>query len=322
MIDTLHEYRYIILVADILAWVWLYWALNRGQSLPASVQTPTPLPKSNPPLGRKPGDIVPQHRTTTGPMAPAIEAGMAEHHLRSAAATAKLQPITGPKAKPTESMKAIPGAPPPPTAEQLKLAEQKLPSHPRPTSTSGDDHGAMEDLFAGLKPTEVESRTGTGVIKKANRLEELGFHHEIESDRLPSQADSVAAPAKPRSQTAELDDILKRIDQVLADSPAPAPAQASASAAVTPAPAAESPKPTTPAVTPSAPPAAPSATPANKKTPAWARSDVQDEDLDPTAQRQTPTESIDPPPAIPPATPKKDADTDTPKSGDSQQKLF
>ncbi|MBA2479859.1 MAG: hypothetical protein H0V44_04285 [Planctomycetes bacterium] len=318
MIDTLHEYRWVILVVDILAWVWLFWALNRSPTLPATALASGPSSK---PLGRKPGDIVPQHRTTTGPLAPSIEAGKAEHHLRSAAATAKLQPITdgGAKAKPTESLKAVP--PPPPTPEQLKLAEQKLPSSPRPTTTSGDDNDAMEGLFASLKPTpEASTNPGTGVIKKANRLEELGFHHEIQSDRLPA---SPAEPPKPRSQTAELDDILKRIDQVLADNPAPAAPAA---------PAARTPDPVTPKspaaiapASPSAPAQIPPAAPVAKKTPSWARADIQDEDLEPNAQRNAPTEDLSVTPDPPKPPPKRDDNTgdgEAKKPDDTQQKLF
>jgi len=86
---------------------------------------------------------------------------------------------------------------------------------------------AKDDNFAGLPSDATEvSRAPTSPMERSERLHEIGFHHPIESDTLPDAparppAAPIAAP-KPRTQTAELDDILKRIDKVLSESPAPA----------------------------------------------------------------------------------------------------
>lgn len=367
----LSDHRGLLVLVTIIAWLWFVWALKKHLTPPATAvagpgQARMPT-RGNLAANRKAGDIVPQQRTSTGGLAPAIEAGMAEHHVRSAAATAKLLvPPTEPKSKPTESLKTI--KPPPPTPDQLKSADKVLPGA-RPTSAAGDrtvtEADAMEGLFSGLKGKRDETKTdsptdnrgdsdtvdpkalrpGTSVIKRVNRLEEIGFHHQIPSDKLPAQsppAPGQVDPPKPRTQSAELDDILKRIDKVLADSPtassAPPSAPQSERLAVRPpserlpakpdAPAKLDPsdvlkridqalaesqggaaevtmmdpdwadeaeraatadvakKPSTGAI-PSTPPAPPAAAkpaepakPAAPKIPDWARSDIQDEDLD------------------------------------------
>jgi hypothetical protein len=101
-------------------------------------------------------------------------------------------------------------------------------------------------------------------MRRASRLEALGFHHSIESTKTPPPGTITAPPEVPSTSTSAaaapaLDDILARLDRVLADDPAkpagPAPA-------------------TVPAASPAAEvkPAA--------KAPVWARADAQDEDLD------------------------------------------
>ncbi len=368
----LSDHRGLLVLATIIAWMWFVWALKKHLTPPATAiagpgQARMPT-RGQLGANRKPGDIVPQQRTSTGGLAPAIEAGMAEHHVRSAAATAKLLvPPTEPKAKPTESLKSI-KTPPPPTPDQLKSAGRELPGA-RPTSTSGDrtvtEADAMEGLFSGLKGKREASeaapdadersgdtdtldpkalRPGTSVIKRVNRLEEIGFHHQIPSDKLPAQSPPAPGttftpstpspsidPPKPRTQSAELDDILKRIDKVLADSPTTKPSERLAAKPAEPQPPAKSEssakldpsdvlkridqalaesqgsnaaevtmmdpdwadeaqraatadvpaKPVAgPATTPAAAKPADPAKPAAPKIPDWARSDIQDEDLD------------------------------------------
>ena len=102
-------------------------------------------------------------------------------------------------------------------------------------------------------------------LRKAERLGEIGFHHTAE----PSRPATAASPAtetvnEPRTQTAELDDILSRIDKVLAENPVMATAtggsatqavpegvQPAGTAAQTAKPASEADKPTAPLAKPS-----------------------------------------------------------------------
>ena len=76
-----------------------------------------------------------------------------------------------------------------------------------------DDEADRDELFAGLKPTDG----GDDAAAKVKRLQELGFHHSIEA-KTPVVEPLANQPPKPRTQTAELDDILKRIDKVLSES--------------------------------------------------------------------------------------------------------
>ena len=181
----------------------------------------------------------------------------------------------------------------------------------KPKTTGGDaaaettpakdaDEEALQGLFGGdAPPTE----TNTGAIRrKASRLEELGFHHGIAFDPQPGDAAKMtpaAPPAAPRSSTAELTSILERIDKFLAEDTTPAkpaetkpadttpalepvkPAETVAAASVA-AKAPETPKPPTAAAPAEAKPAADKPDPNRKTQPLWARSDAQDEDLDPT----------------------------------------
>lgn len=78
-------------------------------------------------------------------------------------------------------------------------------------------------------------------LRKAERLGEIGFHHTSEPNRPPAGAPVlVPSPAsetvsEPRTQTAELDDILSRIDKVLAENPVMATATSGAASQAAPA---------------------------------------------------------------------------------------
>ncbi len=122
----------------------------------------------------------------------------------------------------------------PPVAAPVKPAFKPAPVKPAAKATTDDD-AAAESLFAGLeaKPAAPVD-PAQEATRKASRLAELGFHHSIDTQA----AKPLPEEAKPRTQTAELDDILKRIDKVLADS-----VPASAAPAATPAPPAAAPLP-------------------------------------------------------------------------------
>lgn len=164
-----------------------------------------------------------------------LEAGQAEHQARGEAKTVKVAAVG-------------------PAAATAKF----------------DDDEAKDSLFAGLsetKPAVEEKREDTSILRQAERMEELGFHNQVQKTAVSSEADNnktevlqapspafripgqppkpateptqpprdpkraetrsgeaaaaAAAPAAPanRTQTQELDDILSRIDKVLAENP-------------------------------------------------------------------------------------------------------
>ncbi len=183
----------------------------------------------------------PVARTTPRrPMAPpapsvkprSLEAGMAEHQARGEAKTVK---VPGP---------ILPV--PPNSRDERKTDTTRMPAVP---DTAEDD--AKDSLFAGLgeKPDEVKEENTT--VRKAERMEELGFHKQAQnqptseagierqktemlkalgapaatpvpaadSKRAETRTGTETLAAAPRTQTQELDDILSRIDKVLAENP-------------------------------------------------------------------------------------------------------
>ena len=186
----------------------------------------------------------PAARTTPRrPMAPptpsvkprSLEAGMAEHQVRGEAKTVK---VPGPGT-----------APLPPARDERKVDTARMPA----VDAAEDD--AKDSLFAGLTEKE-EPQVENTTIRKAERMEELGFHKQAQSQPTGPQpgedsgdqrktellkpaapaaaptadtkraatrtGDEPAAPAAApanRTQTQELDDILSRIDKVLAENP-------------------------------------------------------------------------------------------------------
>jgi hypothetical protein len=133
-------------------------------------------------------------------------------------------------------------------------------------------------LFAGLddklqpsaeapKAKLTPAERSADALAKAGRLEQLGFHHPTPKDGTRVRA--VSDPSKPTEAAngPELDDILAKLDKVLAEKPAAAPVAAPLQAPAAAAPA------------PAAAPSTPTATPA-PKAPLWARADASDEDVD------------------------------------------
>ena len=157
-------------------------------------------------------------------------------------------------------------------------------------AAAADDADEVGKLFAGLDdalqpsantstaPTEPQAKSSDSQ-RRASRLGVLGFHHSIESNKTPPPGSITAPPEHPpaaasapadASGAPALDDILARLDRVLADDkPAGAPATRRETPAA-PASATAAGKPT----------AAPAATPPAAKAPMWARADAQDEDLE------------------------------------------
>jgi hypothetical protein len=162
-------------------------------------------PTGPPPVARpaQPGAAAPM-RT---PSAPGAAGGSPEHQRRGSAPTVKLQAEGG----------------------------------------SADD-AAAADLFSGLSAAKVKAdaavvaplpppppkTTPKDDVEKAGRIEQYGFHVGTKAaaeppppppakpaEARPATASDPAAGA-PRTQTQELDDILKRIDAVLSESGSPA----------------------------------------------------------------------------------------------------
>ena len=177
----------------------------------------------------------PQSLTPRRPMAPvpttkpkSLAVGQNEHQSRGEAKTVK-----------------VPAAP------------SVTPAAPAVKVSAINDDEAKDSLFAGLgvatapdeTPAQKEEST---ILRKAERMEELGFHLQARSQPIPGRATdsddqnktellkvvpsssavetqtipspaaaapAPAAPSAPRTQTQELDDILSRIDKVLADNP-------------------------------------------------------------------------------------------------------
>lgn len=148
-----------------------------------------------------------------------------------------------PVARPAGGLPArAPAAAPPPAGEHQRRGSAptvKLPNGDiaPERKTSADDQAAA-DLFSGLSAAKAKADAAPpivvpaapqlappkDVVEKAVRLEERGFHvgaARISEPAKPAEAAPAEVPGQPRSQTQELDDILKRIDAVLSESGSP-----------------------------------------------------------------------------------------------------
>jgi hypothetical protein len=288
MLEVLHEWlyaiRWLVLVLALIP-LFIYGrvlarVLFAGADGDATPNRPTrpamPLLRRALPVAQPRAPIAAPPAESAG----SLDAGVSGHQQRGMAKTAKL-PLASPAAAPVA----------PPTARASE-----------PAGPSADDL-AMEGLF-GSAQREVTSATDAAsqesVKEKpgsqrrtASRLEQLGFHQGADSG---DPTKPIVPNEPPKTQTAELTNILERIDKFLAEDN---PADAAAPAA--------------PAAKPAAPPSRPPTTaaapvdPGKKAPPLWARPDVMDEDVDVADQEK---------PADPPA---DDQGEDEPKG---QQKLF
>ncbi|HEX3133360.1 MAG TPA: hypothetical protein VHX44_07220 [Planctomycetota bacterium] len=273
-----------------------------GGSAPSARPATTPIrrlpPKPQPGGMVKPSGMTPPPEGRQEVLPSSLDAGVSGHQKAGSAKTVKL-PAT--PSKPTDS---------PLTAK-------------KPT-TGGDavgdsDADAMEGLFGKRDEPAIPSETPSVALRrKASRMEELGFHHGIITDQLPTDLSKVpaatpvapTAPATPttaaastpiipgsdgapRSSTAELTSILERIDKFLAeDTPSKPtttlpPAQSATTAVVkadavkTAEPSADSSAKATESMAKPEDKVASAKPDPNKKTqPMWARADAQDEDID------------------------------------------
>lgn len=195
-----------------------------GGASASSPSTPAPVSRATP------------RRPLAAPTKPkSLEAGQAEHQARGEAKTVKVAPVA-------------------PLRDERKVDTARMPV----PSPSVDDDSAKDDLFSGL--SQAKSEDDANNQRKAERLEELGFHAQAKQIPSLSPAEAAAkghtellaaagglqpkpgdpkraetrtgedetkplttaggpAPAAARTQTQELDDILSRIDKVLAENP-------------------------------------------------------------------------------------------------------
>jgi hypothetical protein len=158
--------------------------------------------------------------------------------------TTRRTPVSPPVARPAGSGAASPVRSPTPlqgehqrrgSAPTVKLAAAE-PATDRLARTPSADDQAASDLFSGLSEAKAKADAApplsipaapqlappVGSVEKAVRLEERGFH--VGAAKMPEAAAKppVDLAGQNRTQTQELDDILKRIDAVLSESGAPA----------------------------------------------------------------------------------------------------
>ncbi len=263
-----------------MRWIWVLGALGSSAWLvyelylraPATVPLGRPSPTPRPANRAKPA--TPAGAT---PLPASAASGLAEHRTRSAAQTVKM-PSASPK-------------------DEAGKATGKMPAPSKPDGADGEMEGLFSGLDAGIDTPTDPKKPSTDSHTRAARMEAVGLHQpSIHTDNTEPQptANSPKPPspliqavgqspsmAKARSQTQELDDILKRIDKVLSDGPGTKPTEAPAAPvlAVPAAPIAAAPAAVVPAAQPEAPvpaPAAPAATP----KPLWASAEIEDKDLD------------------------------------------
>jgi len=278
--EFLHGHKWLALVIDLVGLALIARVLLRAKTQPGMATTrrgdipATPRPTT---IGSKPTQQLLIDTEKAERKDPAsLQAGLAGRLNRGLAPTAR---IPTPPEKPPEKP-ALRGT-------DLPTADAR----PAQTPLVRRDGEAIKP--PGLEnvplPAAKRSITETDAVRKADRLEQLGFHHSIAS--TPPPADAPVAP-EARSQrlaelgvsgnvkaapaATELDDILARLDEVLGEDPV----QPIVTPAVTRTPAADS-VPTAKTAEPAK--AGPEAAPTvdgKPRAPLWARADAFDEDLD------------------------------------------
>jgi hypothetical protein len=172
------------------------------------------------------------------PAAPAPAGGRVQQQITTR--RIPVAPSVAPSAAPSAASAAQAGVrpqPPLPAGEHQRRGAAptvKL-SVASPVVPDPSADAAAADLFGGLSaakadaappiavPAAAQLAESKGSVELAERIEERGFHvgaGKIEPAEVAPQA-SETLPGQTRSQTAELDDILKRIDAVLSESNAP-----------------------------------------------------------------------------------------------------
>jgi hypothetical protein len=179
------DHRGLIIALGILGFLasggFILWRLVFNPAPGTSALTPrTPVPSTRPAHSRPPSNA----------------AGQAEYVHRGQAKTIKVAP----------------------PAKDAKNTTTQLVAKLAPAASDAE---ARDSLFSGLSSSPDGQFTDSN--QKAERMEELNLHpapNRIEAKPDPEAAPLPGAvPPPPRSQTAELDDILSRIDKVLAENP-------------------------------------------------------------------------------------------------------
>jgi len=264
-----------------LRWIWVLGALGSSAWLVYELylRVPATVPLGRPsPTPRPVNRVKPAAPVSANPLPASAASGLAEHRTRSAAQTVKM-PSALPK-------------------EEASKATDKMPVAKKSNDADGEMEGLFSGLDAGIDTARADpKKPSTDSHARAARMEAAGLHQpSIHTDNTEPQptANSPKPPspliqavgqspsmAKARSQTQELDDILKRIDKVLSDGPGTKPTEAPAAPvlAVPAAPIAAAPAAVVPAAQPEAPVPAP-AVPAATPKPLWASAEIEDKDLD------------------------------------------
>ena len=257
-----------------LRWIWVLGALGSSAWLVYELylRAPATVPLGRPsPTPRPVNRVKPAAPVSANPLPASAASGLAEHRTRSAAQTVKM-PSALPK-------------------EEASKATDKMPVAKKSNDADGEMEGLFSGLDAGIDTARADpKKPSTDSHARAARMEAAGLHQpSIHTDNTEPQptANSPKPPspliqavgqspsmAKARSQTQELDDILKRIDEVLSEGPGTKPAEAVAA----PVPAILATQPEAPAA-PAPAPAAPAA-PAAPPKPLWASAEIEDKDLD------------------------------------------
>jgi hypothetical protein len=277
--DLIQDHQVIVVVINAVLlpiygyklWRALFASPGRNRASSSSLRRPPPKPVVRPPVVA--GVVKPPE-----PPRSTSDQGVSGYQRAGAAKTVKL-PSAAPKGD------SAPGAPPTPAPGE-RIEVKTGPGHDT-TAIKLPSQGEVPATSAPVSPGAPVAESKTGLIRKATRMEELGFHPGTNpaADGAPAAAATPpGAPGAsdiPRSQTAELTSILERIDKFLAeDQPAATPA----TAATTPAPAApakaEEPPREASAAPSTAAPGGETAL-AKKAPPLWARPDAQDEDVEP-----------------------------------------
>ncbi len=307
-----------LIIYSFKLWQALFTSPNRNRASNSALRRPPPKPGLRPQVAS--GGVKPPE-----PPRSTSDQDVSGYQRAGAAKTVKL-PSVPPKADgatPAASAPAASTSSPAPSAERIEV--KTGPGH----DTTAIKLPAQDAAAGSAAPAPVQvPESKTGLIRKATRMEELGFHPGTnpggEGAPAASTATSgasgaaAASPAGtsevPRSQTAELTSILERIDKFLADDqpaggpPAAKPPAEAAPAAAKPAETAREARDASAAPTPAPSSGEPAL--AKKVPPLWARPDAQDEDAEApgAAGARAPAK-----PGEPPAEPPQDG---------SQQRLF
>jgi len=210
------------IIRDLL-WLWILGALGGTGYILWSLFVRPPVAAQPAPTGR-PVQQITTRRTPTGPppVAKPVQPG-------TAAPTRAPSGASVPSGSPEHQRRG--------SSPTVKLQAER----------GNADDAAAADLFSGLSAAKVKAdaavvaplpppppkTTPKDDVEKAGRIEQYGFHVGTKAaaeppppppkpaEARPATATDPAAGA-PRTQTQELDDILKRIDAVLSESGSPA----------------------------------------------------------------------------------------------------